>query len=201
MKNVVKAIYYMVYYDEIPIPETLMLIRLNIFYKKYFYLKYINKDNIDILSHIIKICGGEIIDYPTVEAYIRGIEDKYGVIVQAIGYDRWNALATAQRLEAGDGGEKGYNTIEVKQHSSILHPPTKLLREYILEGKFKYEANPLYEINFQNAKCTYDTNRNLFVNKKKSNGKVDMVVSTIIAVYLLQQDVVFNDSSFTVQVL
>jgi len=152
-------------------------------------------------SEKVIACGGEIIDYPTVEAYIRGIEDKYGVIVQAIGYDRWNALATAQRLEAGDGGEKGYNTIEVKQHSSILHPPTKLLREYILEGKFKYEANPLYEINFQNAKCTYDTNRNLFVNKKKSNGKVDMVVSTIIAVYLLQQDVVFNDSSFTVQVL
>ena len=62
MKNVVKVIYYMVYHDEIPISEAIMLIRLNVLYKKYFYLKYINKDNIDILSHIIKICGGEIIE-------------------------------------------------------------------------------------------------------------------------------------------
>ena len=165
-------------------------------YEKVNYRELCKSKNEKVIA-----CGGEIIDYPTVEDYIRGIEDKYGVIVQAVGYDRWNALATAQRLEAGDDTSKGFNTIEVKQHSSILHPPTKLLREYILEGKFKYEANPLYEINFQNAKCTYDTNRNLFVNKKKSKGKVDMVVSTIIAVYLLQQDVVFNDGSFIAQVL
>ena len=115
--------------------------------------------------------------------------------VQAVGYDRWNALSTAQKI-----ANAGYNTVEVKQHSSILHPPTKFLREKILEGKFRYETNPLYEINFQNARCTYDTNKNLFVNKKRSSGKVDMVVSTIIAIYLLQQDVVFDDG-FTVQVV
>lgn len=140
-------------------------------------------------------CGAQIIDYSFVERYILAIEEKYGVIVQAVGYDRWNALSTAQKL-----ANSGLNTVEVKQHSSILHPPTKFLREKILEGKFKYETNPLYEINFQNARCTYDTNKNLYVNKKKSSGKVDMVVSTIIAIYLLQQDVVFSDS-FTVQLL
>lgn len=140
-------------------------------------------------------CGGQVIDYSFVERYILGIEEKYNVTVQALGYDRWNALSTAQKI-----ANAGYNTVEVKQHSSILHPPTKFLREKILEGKFRYETNPLYEINFQNARCTYDTNKNLFVNKKRSSGKVDMVVSTIIAIYLLQQDVVFDDG-FTVQVI
>ena len=91
--------------------------------------------------------------------------------------------------------------VEVKQHSSGLHPPTKLLKESILQGKFQYEKNPMLEINFQNAKCTYDTNKNLFVNKKKSNGKIDMVASLIDAVYLLQQDVIFGSDGFTVQVL
>ena len=60
--------------------------------------------------------------------------------------------------------------------------------------------NNLLEINFQNARCVYDNNMNLYVNKKKSSGKVDMVVSIINATYLLMQDVLFNDG-FVVQTL
>lgn len=140
-------------------------------------------------------CGDKVIDYTFVEAFILSLEERYGVKVQAIGFDRWNALSTAQKLE-----KEGHNLVEIRQHSSTLHPPTKLLKEKILSGEFQYEKNPLLEINFQNARCTYDTNRNLYVTKKKSNGKVDMVVSLINAVYLLQQDVMFG-SDFTIQVL
>ena len=142
-------------------------------------------------------CGDMVIDYAVVEQFIMGLEEKFGVQIQAIGYDRWNALSTAQKLEGA-----GYNMVEVKQHSSVLHPPTKLLRECILDKKFKYTKNPLYEINFQNARCTYDTNKNLYVNKKRSRGKVDMVVSTIIALYLLQQDVLLGQGEgWTVQMI
>ena len=141
-------------------------------------------------------CGDKVIDYAVVEEYILGIEEKYGVQVQAVGYDRYNALSTAQKLERA-----GYNTIEIRQHSSVLHPPTKLLREKILAGEFQYTENKLFEINFQNSRCTYDTNKNLYVNKKKSKGKVDMVVATINAVYLLEQDYFLNAADFTIQVL
>ena len=99
------------------------------------------------------------------------------------GYDRWNALSSAQKLEAA-----GIEMVEIKQHSSVLHMPTKLLYESILSKNFRYEENRLLEINFQNARCTYDTNENRYVNKKRSNGKVDMVVSLINAIYLLQQE-------------
>ena len=68
-----------------------------------------------------------------------------------------------------------------------------LLQEKILNGEFKYEPNKLLEINFENARCTYDTNMNRYVTKKKSNGKVDMVVALINAIFLLQQDVLFSD--------
>ena len=142
-------------------------------------------------------CGDRVIDYKVVEDFIISIEEKYGVQVQAIGYDRWNALSTAQKLEGA-----GYNTVEIRQHSSVLHPPTKLLKEKILGGEFEYTDNKLLEINFQNARCSHDTNKNMYVHKKKSKGKVDMVVSLINAVYLLQQDVVFNQMpDFTVQVI
>ncbi len=140
-------------------------------------------------------CGDRVIDYSVVEDFILSLEGRYGVQIQAIGFDRWNALSTAQKLE-----KAGYNMIEVKQHSSVLHPPTKLLKEKILSREFKYTNNKLLEINFQNARCVYDTNRNAYVNKKKSNGKVDMVVSLINATYLLEQDVFLNQMDFVVQV-
>ena len=75
----------------------------------------------------------------------------------------------------------------------MLHSPTKLFKEKILSGPFAYDENRLLEINFQNARCTEDTNLNKYVNKKKSSGKVDMVVATINAVYLLQQDMMYNN--------
>ena len=141
-------------------------------------------------------CGDKVIDYAVVEDFIMNIESKYGVQVQAIAYDRFNCLSTAQKLERA-----GYNTVEVRQHSSVLHSPTKLFKEKILNGEAKYTENKLLEINFQNARCTYDTNKNLYVNKKKSKGKVDMVVAIINAVYLLEQDVLLNQMDFVVQMI
>lgn len=128
-------------------------------------------------------CGDEIISYGFVEKFILELEKKYGVHIIQIGYDRMNCISTANKLDTA-----GYETVVVKQHSSVLHQPTKLLQESILQRKFSYDGDKLYEINFQNARCTEDTNLNKYVNKKKSNGKVDMVVSTIIALYLLQQN-------------
>lgn len=141
-------------------------------------------------------CGDRVIDYGVVENFIMNIENKYGVQVQAIGYDRYNCLSTASKLE-----KEGFNTVEIRQHSSVLHSPTKLFKEKILNGEAKYTENKLLEINFQNARCTYDTNKNLYVNKKKSKGKVDMVVALINAMYLLEQDVFLNQMDFTIQVL
>ena len=61
--------------------------------------------------------------------------------------------------------------MEIKQHSSVLHQPTKWLRELILEQTVHYMSNRMLEINFQNARCTEDTNRNKYVNKKNVKGK------------------------------
>ena len=156
-------------------------------------------------GHVIP-CGDMTIGYDTVERFIFDLEERLGVQIQAIGYDRWNALSTAQKLENGyvdENGKEhhGFNMVEIKQHSSVLHPPTKLLKEKILNHEFKYTDNKLLEINFQNARCAYDTNKNMYVQKKRSKGKVDMVVSLIDATYLAQQDYFLNNSDFVVQIL
>ena len=144
-------------------------------------------------------CGDEVIDYGFVERFIQSIPEKYGVEIVQLGFDRYNAISTVQELESGD---EPIECVEIKQHSSVLHRPTKLLREDILSKKFRYESNRMLEINFQNARCTRDTNLNQYVNKKKSAGKVDMVVSLINAMFLLQVNVLDSmESGFGRQVI
>ncbi|WP_294186365.1 terminase TerL endonuclease subunit [uncultured Clostridium sp.] len=159
----------------------------------------IKRENVDYRKLISKgvcySCGDEVIDYSFVEKTIMELGDKYDVEIVQVGYDRYNAISTIQKLEA-----EGYECVEIKQHSSVLHMPTKLLKECILSKNFKYDENLMLEINFQNARCTEDTNLNKYVNKKKSNGKVDMVVALINAIYLLQQEQL-NGNSFTIQVI
>lgn len=139
-------------------------------------------------------CGDMVVDYGVIEDFVFNVEAKLGCEVVAIGYDRYNAMSSAQKWN------QKYTTVEIRQHSDTLHPPTKLLAEKVESGQFRYEENKLLEINFENAKCTYDTNMNRYVNKKKSSGKVDMVVALINAMYLVQQDIIFNDG-FVVQVV
>lgn len=144
-------------------------------------------------------CGDEVIDYGFVERFILDLPKEYGVTIERVGYDRYNAISTVQKLE-GDA-ENPLECVEIKQHSSILHRPTKLLREYILNKDFCYEENHMLEINFQNARCTEDTNLNKYVNKKKSNGKVDEVVAIINALFLLDLDVLLAEESWGAQVI
>ncbi len=141
-------------------------------------------------------CGDEVISYSFIEKFILGLPDIYGVEIVQLGYDKWNAMSTIQKIE-----EHGIECVEVKQHSSVLHSPTKLLKEKILKKKYHYEENLMLEINFQNARCTEDTNQNKYVNKKKSSGKVDQVVGNIITTYLIEQEILYETSNFGAQVV
>lgn len=143
-------------------------------------------------------CGEEVIDYSVVESKILSLASIYGVRPMQLGFDRYNAISTVQKIENDE--ENAIECVEIKQHSSVLHRPTKLLREYILNKDFVYDNNRMLEINFQNARCTEDTNLNKYVNKKKSTGKVDMVVSLINALYLLQVNVLDQGESWGCQI-
>lgn len=143
-------------------------------------------------------CGGDVIDYSMVEDYILTLEKKLGVRVLYAAYDRYNALSTVQKLE---GAENPVQCVEVMQHSRVLHPATKLLKEKILKSEFRYEENRLLENNFSNARCTEDTNLNKYVNKKRSSGKVDMVVALINAVYLINEYEVIGGNAVTCTII
>ena len=102
-------------------------------------------------------CGDRIIDYGFIEDFILSISEKYGVKIVQLGFDKYNAISTIQKLESA---ENPIECVEIWQHSRFLHRPTKLLKESILHKTFQYDKNELLEINFENARCTEDTNLN-----------------------------------------
>lgn len=128
-------------------------------------------------------CGDNVIDYAFVEQFVLNLEQKYNVRILDIGYDRYNCVSSANKWY-----NSGLQVTEIKQHSSILHPATKFLKEKILKQEVLYENNPLLEINFANAKLVQDTNLNGYVNKKKSTGKIDMVASLINAMVFWEKE-------------
>lgn len=143
------------------------------------------------------ICGDSVIDYKQFEDFIGRLPEKYGVNIVDIGFDIRNLRNSAQRLR----NDYGLSTVEVKQHSSVLHPTIKWLKELILKKDFCYSDNLIYQHNFVNCRCVEDTNLNKYIHKKisvKTAGKVDMVFATLNALYLLQQDL-FNDNNWGVQ--
>ena len=85
----------------------------------------------------------------------------------------------------------------------IVRTYFKLFKENfkILNKNFNYEKNSLLEINFVNARQTEDTNLNKYLNKKKSKGKIDMVMALVDALYLLQERELLNQNDFVVQVI
>ena len=118
------------------------------------------------------------------------IEEQYNVKIVGVGYDLRDMNSTREDLK------DYYDLIEVRQHSSVLHSPIKWLRESILNKKFSYYDNKLLEINFTNC-----VQVDKYLNKKKSKGKIDMVMAMINALYLLQQQVVLGeDNSWSIQI-
>ena len=61
MKEVIKIIYYFVFYYDIHVSDIIKFIRYNIFYKNYFNLKFYKGEK-NILIYTIESCGGEIFD-------------------------------------------------------------------------------------------------------------------------------------------
>lgn len=129
--------------------------------------------------------GGKKIDYNDIENFILDLEKHYGVVVKGIAYDNWQAQAMASRLSS----EGGYNVMNLKQNNQGLYPGTRLLKDLILDKKFIYEENFLLKANFLNARKVTNTNLTYYLNKKKSDGKIDAVAALIDSMALWREDI------------
>lgn len=127
--------------------------------------------------------GNMTIDYNQIENFVLDLERDYGVDIYGIGYDRWGANATAQRLG------KEYDVFEINQKDAGAYLPAKFLKEKILEGNFHFEDNFLLMSNFLNAKKQVSSEMSYHLNKKTSEGKIDAVAAIVDSVALWLKEI------------
>lgn len=125
--------------------------------------------------------SGRVVDYDQIKQFIEQIEDEYGVNIISIGYDKWNGRATASQLS-----NQGYDMVEIAQNMQGLYPGTKLLRESVLREHFTFETNYILQMNLLNAKMVTNTNMSYMLNKKQSDGKIDMAAALVDALAIVQ---------------
>ncbi|HBJ1649405.1 terminase TerL endonuclease subunit [Clostridium botulinum] len=135
-------------------------------------------------------CGDDRVDYKRIEQFVEGIEEKYNVNIIQLGYDRRNAMSSAQKWE----NDSNIECVEVIQFSRVLHAPIKWLHECLLSKKIKYYNNKLLDIELMNCRAKRDTNMGWYLDKKASAGKIDMVFALVDALYLLQQELLNGQS-------
>lgn len=156
------------------------------------------KQKVDYYKHIelgnAFACGDDVVDYGFIEEFILKLEDKLGINLIQVGWDRFNALSSMAKVS-----REGYECVEVIQHSKHLHPAVKLLQESILNGRFKFEDNDLYLGQFSNVKVTWDDACNMWIKKKLATGKIDNIVATINALFLLNISLVDGIDDFVIQ--
>lgn len=164
-------------------------------YSKVF--TYIAEDMIEEKTRIEKVdyqkmideghcipCGDETTDFGMILEHLKQFVDDNNCRVISLNYDRRDAsqiMYGAERL--------GWTTIEIPQHSSVLSAPLKILRKLIQDGRYKFCDYPYIIENFVNAKKMTDNNLNIYVSKKHSNGKVDIVFATIDALTTMIEEI------------
>ncbi len=96
--------------------------------------------------------------------------------VRAVGFDPWNAGTIEKDLE-----NAGFLVVEVPQTFAHLSGPAKEYEADVLDGKVDVGGNPLLAWNAANAVCQRDGKDNIQPIKKRSRGRIDGVVASLIA--------------------
>jgi phage terminase large subunit-like protein len=135
----------------------------------------------------IESTPGAVVDYGFILARIDELARQYDL--KAVLFDRWGATKIIQELSS-----RGMTVIEFGQGFASMSPPTKELEKLIIEKKIRFPENPALRWCFSNVICESDAAGNLKPSKKRSKEKIDMVVSSIMAldgaVRNMQKDII-----------
>jgi phage terminase large subunit-like protein len=117
---------------------------------------------------------GNVIDYAYIVNTIEELAGKYHIC--EIAYDRWGSNMIIQRLQ-----ELGLTVVPFGQGFKDMSAPSKELYEQMMKGNFIHGGNPVFRWMCGNIVMDIDPAGNIKPTKKRSNGKIDGVVATIMA--------------------
>ena len=117
---------------------------------------------------------GNSIDYDRVKDEIIDISNKYQI--KKIGYDPYMAQFLIPQLT-----EIGFECVPVGQGIKTIAPATKAFELAVYRDEFNHQGNPVARWMLSNCMVYTDPNGNMKINKEKSTGKIDGIISAIIA--------------------
>jgi len=123
---------------------------------------------------------GEYIDNEAIFNQISDDAEKFDV--QAVAFDPWGSTEIMQKLEDG-----GLNVIEYRQGYKTMSPATLSFKNLLLENRLEIPNCPCLRWQAGNVIVVEDDQENVKPSKKKANGKIDAIVSMIMALDLAQK--------------
>jgi phage terminase large subunit-like protein len=115
---------------------------------------------------------GNVIDYAFIENHIMGLMDKYDI--REIGFDPWNAMQTAIRLE-----DAGLLPVETRQGYKTMSPAMKEIEQLVLGRKIKHGGHPVLRWNIGNVEVKTDENENIRPMKGPKFERIDGLVAMV----------------------
>jgi len=119
---------------------------------------------------------GKAVDRNAVALQVAEISTQYDV--QAIGFDRWR-FADLQKILSDEGIDTRFEPHG--QGYKDFSPAIEEFERLLLDGRFKHGGNPVLRWCSTNAVAVTDPAANRKLDKRKSNGRIDGLVSLVMA--------------------
>lgn len=123
---------------------------------------------------ILRTNPGKRIDQDVVIEIVHEASALYDV--QQVGVDPWNAGNLVKDLL-----DAGYQAVEIPQNLHQMSLPAKDFEADVLDGLIDAGGNPLMEWCVSNVVVQPDNKDNIYPVKKKSRGRIDPVIATLLA--------------------
>lgn len=139
----------------------------------------VKRDRVDyprwLRQGLLAATPGNVVDYASIRARINADAARFDV--RELAYDPWNASSLVTQL----AGDDGLPMIEHRQTIAAMAFPTKHTEKLIVAGKLRHGGQAVLRWNAANVAVTSDHAGNYKPAKDKSTGRIDGMVSLIMA--------------------
>lgn len=123
----------------------------------------------------IELTDGDVTDYDVVRARI--VEAAARFDIRGIGYDPWNASSLVQKLQ----DEDGLTLVKMPQGVAGMSDPSKTFERLLLQRVIRHADHPVLRWCAGSIAIWTDSNGNIKPDRKKSGGRIDLIVASIMA--------------------
>ena len=129
----------------------------------------------------IAYAGDDAIDQDVIVEDIKSLSAIYDF--RKIGFDDWNKGMVPTHLSGF-----GLTMVNFGQGYKSMSAPSKLLERLVLTGQLRHGSNPVLNWNSRNVMIDLDAAANIKPNKQKSTGRIDGIVSLIMALGVMDME-------------